>query len=106
VGNVYRAEVLFRLGLDPFRPGTRISREQFAAIWDDLAALMPIGVDTGGIVTIRPEHDHGDVPRRGGDRPRNLRLPAGRLGLSGLRRARSRHGDGRAHARLGSELPE
>ncbi|MET3859479.1 endonuclease-8 [Dietzia sp. 2505] len=71
VGNVYRAEVLFRAGLDPFRPGSRISRERFAAIWDDLVRLMAVGVEAGGIVTIRPEHDHGDVPRRGADRPRN-----------------------------------
>lgn len=71
VGNVYRAEVLFRLGLDPFRPGVRTSKEDTRAIWEDLTELMPIGVETGGIVTIRPEHDHGDVPRRGADRPRN-----------------------------------
>lgn len=71
VGNVYRAEVLFRAGLDPFRPGNRIDEAAFRSIWDDLVALMPIGVDTGAIHTIRPEHDHGDVPRRGADRPRN-----------------------------------
>lgn len=71
VGNVYRAEVLFRAGLDPFRSGTAMARADFRAVWDDLVELMPIGVDTGAIVTIRPEHDHGDVPRRGADRPRN-----------------------------------
>lgn len=71
VGNVYRAEVLFRAGLDPYRPGRELERGEFDAVWDDLVALMPIGVETGGIVTIRPEHDHGDVPRRGADRPRN-----------------------------------
>jgi endonuclease-8 len=71
VGNVYRAEVLFRAGLDPYRPGRDLERAEFDAVWDDLAALMPIGVETGGIVTIRPEHDRGDVPRRGADRPRN-----------------------------------
>lgn len=71
VGNVYRAEVLFRAGLDPFRPGTEMREEEFRAIWNDLVELMEIGVQTGGIVTIRPQHDHGDVPRRGADRPRN-----------------------------------
>src|SRR5699024_11202739 len=40
VGNVYRAEVLFRAGLDPFTPGTRMREEDFRAIWDDLVALM------------------------------------------------------------------
>lgn len=71
VGNVYRAEVLFRAGLDPFLPGAETDREEFIAVWDDLVELMPIGVDTASIVTIRPQHDHGDVPRRGADRPRN-----------------------------------
>ena len=71
VGNVYRAEVLFRAGLDPFTPGTRMREEDFRAIWDDLVALMAVGVDTGAIHTIRTEHDHGDLPRRGADRPRN-----------------------------------
>ncbi|MFN3339912.1 MAG: Fpg/Nei family DNA glycosylase [Dietzia sp.] len=71
VGNVYRAEALFRAGLDPFRPGTEMDAERFRELWDDLVALMRVGVDTGGIVTIRPPHDHGDVPRRGADRPRN-----------------------------------
>ena len=71
VGNVYRAEVLFRLGIDPFRRGRDVTARMVADIWDDLALLMPIGVATGGIVTIRAEHDHGDLPRRGADRPRN-----------------------------------
>ena len=71
VGNVYRAEVLFRAGLDPFRPGRELAREEFDAVWDDLVELMQVGVETGAIHTIRPEHDHGDVPRRGADRPRN-----------------------------------
>lgn len=71
VGNVYRAEALFRSGLDPFRPGVGLTRPEFDAVWSDLVGLMAIGVEAGGIVTIRPEHDHGDVPRRGVDRPRN-----------------------------------
>ena len=71
VGNVYRAEVLFRARVDPFTPGNRMREEDFRAIWDDLVAMMAIGVDTGAIHTIRPDHDHGDLPRRGADRPRN-----------------------------------
>ncbi|RBA37162.1 Fpg/Nei family DNA glycosylase [Dietzia maris] len=71
VGNVYRAEVLFRHGINPFLPGVGLREEQFRALWDDLVELMEVGVETGAIHTIRPEHDHGDVPRRGADRPRN-----------------------------------
>ncbi|WP_010540438.1 Fpg/Nei family DNA glycosylase [Dietzia alimentaria] len=71
VGNVYRAEVLFRAGLDPFRTGRLVLEGEFRLIWDDLVALMAVGVDTGAIHTIRPPHDYGDLPRRGADRPRN-----------------------------------
>ena len=54
VGNVYRAEVLFRAGLDPFTPGDRVGRDRFDAIWEDLVTMMAVGVDTGAIHTIRP----------------------------------------------------
>jgi endonuclease-8 len=52
VGNVYRSEVLFRQRVDPFRPGREIRRSTWQAIWDDLVALLPLGVATGKIVTV------------------------------------------------------
>ncbi len=55
VGNVYRAEVLFRHGLDPWRPGTSIDAATWQALWDDLVALMRSGLRSGRIVTTRPE---------------------------------------------------
>jgi endonuclease VIII len=56
VGNVYRAEVLFRHGLDPQLPGRELGRERFDAVWDDLVALLGDGVRRGGIDTVRDEH--------------------------------------------------
>ena len=56
VGNVYRAEVLFRHRIDPLRPGNTLRRGQFTAMWDDLVELMAEGVRTGRIDTVRPEH--------------------------------------------------
>jgi endonuclease VIII len=56
VGNVYRAEVLFRHGIDPHRPGRELDRAAWQAIWADLVALMREGVRTGRIDTVRPEH--------------------------------------------------
>lgn len=56
VGNVYRAEVLFRHRLDPMRPGRTLRRPQWTAIWQDLVELMAEGVRTGRIDTVRPEH--------------------------------------------------
>ena len=52
VGNVYRCEVLFRHRVDPWRPGTEIRRRTWQALWDDLALLLPIGVQLGQIVTM------------------------------------------------------
>ena len=56
VGNVYRAEVLFRHRLHPLRPGRTLRRGQFAALWADLVVLLHDGVRDGAIRTLRPEH--------------------------------------------------
>ncbi len=56
VGNVYRAEVLFRHRIHPLRPGNTLRRGQFQAMWDDLVELMHEGVRVGRIDTVRPEH--------------------------------------------------
>lgn len=56
VGNVYRAEVLFRHGIDPYRPGRDITPAEWRAMWTDLVALMHEGVRHNRIDTVRPEH--------------------------------------------------
>jgi endonuclease-8 len=56
VGNVYRAEVLFRHRIDPYRPGRDITAAEWDALWTDLVALMREGVRTNRIDTVRPEH--------------------------------------------------
>jgi endonuclease-8 len=64
VGNVYRAELLFRHGIDPYRPGVDVGRTEFAAAWADLVELMKVGVRRGRIIVIRPEDDHGPAGYR------------------------------------------
>jgi endonuclease VIII len=56
VGNIYRAEVLFRQGIDPYRTGKEITPAEWDALWTDLVALMREGVRLGRIDTVRPEH--------------------------------------------------
>ncbi|MEY9878104.1 endonuclease-8 [Streptacidiphilus sp. MAP12-33] len=56
VGNVYRAEVLFRQGIDPHREGRSLGRAEWDAIWGDLRPLMREGVRNNRIDTVRPEH--------------------------------------------------
>jgi endonuclease VIII len=66
VGNVYRAEVLFRHGIDPYRPGRTLTRPEWDALWADLAELLREGVRNNRIDTVRPEH----TPRAMGRAPR------------------------------------
>lgn len=56
VGNVYRAELLFRHRMHPQRPGNTLRRGQFETMWHDLVGLMNEGVLSGRIDTVRDEH--------------------------------------------------
>lgn len=56
VGNIYRAEVLFRQNISPFRPARELTRAEFDAVWEDLVVLMRAGVGPARIDTVRPEH--------------------------------------------------
>ncbi len=64
VGNVFRAEVLFRHRMSPFRAGHDVTRGEWEAIWADLTTLLRAGVRMNRIVTTRVEH-----------RPRRTRRP-------------------------------
>jgi endonuclease VIII len=67
VGNVYRAEILFRHNVHPLREGRNVDAELWRSMWDDLVKLMRYGVRTGRIDTVRPEHSPkatGRAPRK------------------------------------------
>ncbi|MFC9090541.1 Fpg/Nei family DNA glycosylase [Nocardiopsis dassonvillei] len=67
IGNIYRAESLFRAGLDPMTPGRDLTADQWSRLWDDLSGLLRDGVRDGYIITTLPEHrpdpDARPVPR-------------------------------------------
>jgi endonuclease-8 len=52
IGNVYRAELLFRARLDPHRPGRLVPRETLERLWDDWTYLLALGVKTGQMMTM------------------------------------------------------
>ncbi|MEV7604547.1 DNA-formamidopyrimidine glycosylase family protein [Paenarthrobacter sp. NPDC089322] len=54
VGNIYRAEVLFRQALDPWTPGNAIDAATAGRLWDDAVQAMSDGVRDGRIVTTPP----------------------------------------------------
>ena len=58
VGNIYRAEGLFRQGISPMRKGANVSRQRLLRLWDDYVDLLEDGVRTGKIRTVR----EGDLP--------------------------------------------
>ena len=55
VGNVYRAELLFRQRLNPWLPGAGLSPDAARRLWDDTAAMMSDGVRDGRIITTPPQ---------------------------------------------------
>ncbi|WP_258802424.1 Fpg/Nei family DNA glycosylase [Pseudarthrobacter sp. NS4] len=60
VGNVYRAEVLFRLRLDPWLPGSAVTDTAARKLWRDVVALMNDGVTDGRIITTPPKYWTGN----------------------------------------------
>ncbi|MHA6511303.1 Fpg/Nei family DNA glycosylase [Tessaracoccus sp. Z1128] len=56
VGNIFRAEVLYRHRLDPTVPGTRIDERTWLTLWADLVGLMEYAVEHGRIDTVRDQH--------------------------------------------------
>jgi DNA-formamidopyrimidine glycosylase len=51
IGNVYRAELLFRAGINPHTPGNHISEEKLVELWRDARDLLKVGVKTGFMIT-------------------------------------------------------
>jgi endonuclease VIII len=54
IGNVYRAEVLWALGIDPRRPGTAMSEDELLEVWRWLRDQLRAGVRRNRIVTVDP----------------------------------------------------
>ncbi|WP_431072811.1 Fpg/Nei family DNA glycosylase [Microbacterium phyllosphaerae] len=52
IGNVYRAEMLFRQRLNPHTPGREVPEDVVRALWHDWVNLLAIGVETGQMMTM------------------------------------------------------
>ncbi|MCR2814455.1 Fpg/Nei family DNA glycosylase [Microbacterium jiangjiandongii] len=52
IGNVYRAEMLFRARQNPHTPGRDVPEETVRALWRDWVRLLAIGVETGQMMTM------------------------------------------------------
>lgn len=52
IGNIYRAEMLYRARLDPFVPGNEVPESVLRSLWHDWVDLLNIGVEVGRMMTI------------------------------------------------------
>jgi endonuclease-8 len=52
IGNVYRAELLFRARMNPHTAGKDVTEAQARALWKDWSKLLKIGVKTGQMLTM------------------------------------------------------
>lgn len=59
VGNIFRAEVLFEIGMHPLLPGNELSRQQFDQLWTSLKRMMRVGLKYGKIITVRSDEMQG-----------------------------------------------
>jgi len=59
IGNVYRSELLNIVGIDPRRPGRRVRRDEFDALWKETVRQLRLGVRRNAIVTMRTD----ELPR-------------------------------------------
>ena len=65
IGNIYRAELLFRAQIDPHKPGRDLTKPQWDALWRDTRALLRDGVRDGAIITTRPKDRPAGKPVTG-----------------------------------------
>lgn len=59
IGNIYRAELLYRARLDPHTPGKRVPAETARALWQDWSVLLDDGIRTGVMLTREDLDDAG-----------------------------------------------
>lgn len=53
IGNIYRAEILFMLRIDPATPASEIPKPTFEKIWRLARTLLRKGVETNRIITVQ-----------------------------------------------------
>jgi endonuclease-8 len=65
IGNVFRAELLFRARIEPHRSGRDVGTEALQEIWSESVVLLRAGVRSGRIVTTLPaDRDRRSGPAR------------------------------------------
>jgi formamidopyrimidine-DNA glycosylase len=61
IGNIYRAEILFKARIHPMQIGNTLSRQQFDSIWNHSVDCLKRGFSHGSIITV----DEADAKKLG-----------------------------------------
>jgi formamidopyrimidine-DNA glycosylase len=64
IGNIFRAEILFKAGLHPEQPTKTIPREGFDRVWQHSVSCLQAGFKHGSIRTVDPEEKLGAAWKR------------------------------------------
>ncbi|MEO0605820.1 MAG: DNA-formamidopyrimidine glycosylase family protein, partial [Myxococcota bacterium] len=64
VGNVYRSELLYLVGVHPLMRCHEVPRATWTRVWQDAKALLEIGVKLNRIVTVDPAERGRRTPRQ------------------------------------------
>ncbi len=65
IGNVFRAELLFRARQSPFTPGREVREEVVRELWRDWVRLLHLAFETGRMITMDEGQDHWVYKRTG-----------------------------------------
>ncbi|MEM9724716.1 MAG: DNA-formamidopyrimidine glycosylase family protein [Pseudomonadota bacterium] len=64
IGNIYRAEILWLRGLNPMTRGVDLPEAEIRGLWDEMRALLQLGVKKNAIITnrdaVRAGRVHGE----------------------------------------------
>ena len=52
VGNIFRAEILFEIGMDPNLPGNAIEPSRFDELWKSMTKMMRVSLKHGRIISV------------------------------------------------------
>ena len=87
IGNVYRAELLYRHRVDPFRPGRTLRARQWREMWDDLVdpdgGRRPHRADRHGAARSTSRTPRSPTGARGAATPTSTGGPGTRAGSAG-----------------------
>lgn len=64
IGNVYRAELLFLVGVHPATPARDVGEARWRALWRQAERLLDLGVRLDRIVTVDPAERGKQTPRQ------------------------------------------